>query len=134
MLEALEDRDKSTEATATKGGTVDEHGESDSEITFRDMEVSDDVYASSEVIDTCTWSTPISAMVPQKLKQKIWEDQNIDLAELLPNNLVPGTERENYTFKLDKNSDVAVVLKRPSNQSIQYQWTTAFLRFTAVYA
>ena len=59
-------------------------------------------------------------MVPQKLKQNIWEDQYIDLAALLPNNLVPGTESENYTFKLDKNSDVAVYRKRPSNQSIQY--------------
>ena len=67
VLEALEDRDKSTEATATRGGTLDDNGESDSEITFRDMEVSDDEYASSEVIDTCTWSTPISAMVPQNL-------------------------------------------------------------------
>ena len=65
MLEALEDRDKdrdkSTEATATRGGTLNDNGESDSEITFRDMEVSDDEYASSEVIDICTWSTPISA-------------------------------------------------------------------------
>ena len=135
VLEALEDRDKSTEATATGGGTLDDNGESDSEITFRDIEVSDDEYASSEVIDTCTWSTPISAMVPQKLKQKIWEDRYIDLAALLPNNLVPGTESENYTFKLDKNSDVAVVPKK-TKQSINtiYQWTTAFLRFTAVYA
>ena len=114
---------------------MDDNGESDSEITFRDIEVSDDEYASSEVIDTCTRSTPISAMVPQKLKQKIWEDRYIDLAALLPNNLVPGTESENYTFKLDKNSDVALVPKK-TKQSINtiYQWTTAFLRFTAVYA
>ena len=54
MLEALEDRDKSTEATATRRGTLDDNGESDSEITFRDREVSDDEYASNEVIDTCT--------------------------------------------------------------------------------
>ena len=87
-MEELEDSDKSTEAAATRGGTLDDNGESDSEITFRDIEVSDDEYASSEVIDTCTWSTPISAMVPEKLKQKIWEDQYIDLAALLPNNLV----------------------------------------------
>ena len=34
VLEVLEDRDKSTEATATRGGTLDDNGESDSEITF----------------------------------------------------------------------------------------------------
>ena len=67
MLEAIEDRDKSTEATATRGGNLDDNGEPDSEITFRDMEVSEDEYASSEVIETCTWSTPISTMVPQDM-------------------------------------------------------------------
>ena len=65
MLEAFEDRDKSTEATATRGGTLDDNGESDSEITFRDIEVSDDEYASSEIINSDV------AVVPKKIKQSI---------------------------------------------------------------
>lgn len=66
----------------------------------------------SEPIDTSTWSTPISAMVPQKLKQKIWEDVFIDLAVLLPNNLVPGSESSNNTFKLEKNDSISLIPKK----------------------
>ena len=65
VLEELKDRAKSTEATATRRGTLDDNGESDSEITFRDIEVSDDEYASSEIINSDV------AVVPKKIKQSI---------------------------------------------------------------
>ncbi|XP_062611223.1 uncharacterized protein LOC134273067 [Saccostrea cucullata] len=127
VLEAIDERNK---ATATQGGGAsDSDGESDSEITFKDIEGSDDEYASSEAIDTSTWSTPISAMIPQKLKQKIWEDQYIDLAALLPNNLIPCTENNDYTFKIGENTNLSVVPKR-AKQTIKtiFQWTTAWLQ------
>lgn len=134
VLEALEDR--AVPAIPDRSESPQSlDGESDSEITFKEIERSNDEYASSEAIDTFTWSTPISAMVPQKLKQKIWEDQFIDLAVLLPNNLVPGPDSSNYTFKLEKNDNISVVPKK-AKQSINsiFQWTTAFLRFVAIYA
>lgn len=65
VLEELKDRAKSTEATATRRGTLDDNGESDSEITFRDIEVSDEEYASSEIINS---DVPV---VPKKIKQSI---------------------------------------------------------------
>lgn len=134
VLEALEDR--AVPAIPDRSESPQSlDGESDSEITFKEIERSNDEYASSEAIDTFTWSTPISAMVPQKLKQKKLEDQFIDLAVLLPNNLVPGPDSSNYTFKLEKNDNISVVPKK-AKQSINsiFQWTTAFLRFVAIYA
>ncbi|XP_061164566.1 uncharacterized protein LOC133173600 [Saccostrea echinata] len=133
VLEVMDERNKTTDTTG--GGASDSDDESDSEITFKEIEGSDDEYASSEAIDTFTWSTPISAMIPQKLKQKIWEDQYIDLAALLPDNLIPCTENNDYTFKLGKNTNISVVPKK-AKQTINtiYQWTTAFLRFVSVYA
>ncbi|XP_062613153.1 uncharacterized protein LOC134274927 [Saccostrea cucullata] len=132
VLEAIDERNKATDTQG--GGASDSDGESDSEITFKDIEGSNDEYASSEAIDTSTWSTPISAMIPQKLKQKIWEDQYIDLAALLPNNLIPCTENNDYTFKIGENTNLSVVPKR-AKQTIKtiFQWTTAFLRFLSVY-
>ena len=49
---------------------MDRDSESDSGFTFKDTDMSDNEFASSETIDTTTWSPPsISAMVSQKLKQ-----------------------------------------------------------------
>lgn len=114
VLEVLEDRAAPAipDRSETPQGL---DGESDSEITFKEIERSNDEYAISEPIDTFTWSTPISAMVPQKLKQKIWEDKFIDLAVLLSNNLVPGPDSSNYTFKLKKNNNISVVPKKPNS-------------------
>lgn len=49
--------------------------------------------------------------------------------------MVPGSESSNYTFKLEKNNNISVVPKK-AKQSINsiFQWTTAFLRFVAIYA
>lgn len=40
-------------------------------LTFPEIDMSNDEYATSEPIDTYIWSTPISALVTQKFKQKI---------------------------------------------------------------
>uniref|UniRef100_A0A8W8M2W2 Reverse transcriptase domain-containing protein n=1 Tax=Magallana gigas TaxID=29159 RepID=A0A8W8M2W2_MAGGI len=107
VLEALKDR--AVPAILDRSESPQSlDGESDSEITFKEIERSNDEYATSEPIDILTWSIPISAMVSQKLKQKIWQDQFIDLAVLLPNNLVPGPDSSNYTFKLEKNDNISV--------------------------
>jgi hypothetical protein len=112
---------------------MNEESESDSEITFK--EVADDDFVTNEVIDTVTWSTPVSSMVPMKLKQKIWEDQYIDLAALLPSNLVPGPEDEDYTLKLGKDTNISVVPKK-SKQFITniFSWTTGFIRYISIYS
>lgn len=63
VLEALEDR--AVPAIPDRSETPQNlDGESDSEITFKEIERSNDEYATSEPIDTSSWSTPISAMVP----------------------------------------------------------------------
>lgn len=73
VLEALEDR--TVPAIPDTSETPKSfHGESNSEITFKEIERSDNEYATNQPFNTSTSSTPISAMVPQKLRQKIWED------------------------------------------------------------
>lgn len=56
---------------------------------------------SNEKIDTYTWSTPISEMVLQHLKQSKWEDNLIYLAVLLSYNVLSDSENSDFTFKLE---------------------------------
>lgn len=66
MLETLEDRAFS--AIPDRSDTPQSlDGESYSEITFKEIDRSNDEYATSEPIVTSTWSNHYSAMVPQKL-------------------------------------------------------------------
>lgn len=56
---------------------------------------------SNEKIDTYIWSTPISKMVLQHLKQSKWEDNLIYLAVLLSYNVLSDSENSDFTFKLE---------------------------------
>lgn len=81
-----------------KRGPLSLGGETDSGITFKEVKRSDNEYTAKQWDNGhSSWPTPISAVVPQKLKQKIWEDKFIDLAII--NNLLPDLENSNFTFK-----------------------------------
>lgn len=79
-------------------------------------------------------SAPISAQMSKKIRRKIWAKQYVDFATLLPNyNTQPVQQR--FSLQLGHNSMFNLVpqaqLRKITNIS---QWTSAFLRFVAVYS
>lgn len=79
-------------------------------------------------------STPISQQVPKKIKKKIWKNQYIDLGTLLPRTTITNISNTNFSLQLTAKSQLSLV----PNQNIKKiynieQWTTAFIRFTAIY-
>ena len=104
---------------------------SDPEIQFNIQ----DNFSQESLPSTSSVSTPISAMVDPKLKQKIWQDQYIDLALLLPQNCLPGSNRSGLQFKVASNSTLALQQVKPKFVIFTIeQWTTAFLRYIAIYS
>lgn len=85
--------------------------------------------------NTNSLSTPIAALIDAKIKQKIWQDQYVDLAMLLPQNCIPGAHKQNFQFLVSDNSTLSLQQSKPRVQinSIE-QWTTAFLRYIAIYS
>jgi hypothetical protein len=79
-------------------------------------------------------STPISALIDDKLKQQIWKVQYIDLALLLPQTNT-STTKKGFQFQVVANSILSVIPNKPrySLYNIE-QWTAAFIRFMAIYA
>ena len=80
-------------------------------------------------------STPISQQVSNKIKKKIWKNQYIDLGSLLPRTAFTTSTNTNFSMQLDAKSTISLV----PNQNLRKiytigQWTTAFIRFTAIYA
>ena len=80
-------------------------------------------------------STPISQQVSNKIKKKIWKNQYIDLGSLLPRTTFSTSTNTNFSLQLDAKSTISLV----PNQNLRKiytieQWTTAFIRFTAIYA
>lgn len=79
-------------------------------------------------------ATPISLQIDPKIQRKIWKHKFIDLASLLPTYGASPSNR-NYSLQLGRDSTFNLVpshkLRKIFNIS---QWTTAFLRFVAIYA
>jgi hypothetical protein len=73
-------------------------------------------------------STPISALIGDKLKQLIWKDQYIDLALLLLQNNI-NKNQKSLQFQVVANSTLSVIPNKPmySLYNIE-QWTTTFIR------
>ncbi|XP_063416232.1 uncharacterized protein LOC134697875 [Mytilus trossulus] len=80
-------------------------------------------------------STSIAAMVDPGIKHKIWQDKYIDLSVLLPQNCLPNAKKNGLQFQVSRNSTLSLGSNKPRFyiSSIE-QWTTAFLRFMAIYS
>ena len=78
-------------------------------------------------------STPISAQIPTKLKKKIWKKRYIDIGLLLPKvNLQPDFQK--FSLEVSPNADISLVPKSKTKKIFSIElWTTAFLRYIAVY-
>ena len=78
-------------------------------------------------------SVSISSQIPARMKRKIWSNKYIDFATLLPSyNIQPLQQK--YTLQLENNSFNIVPETQTRKITHISQWTSAFLRFVAVYA
>lgn len=80
-------------------------------------------------------TTPIHTQIPSKIKKKIWENKYIDMAVLLPNTSYANLNaNRRFSLEIGHNSKISLVpntyTKKINNIE---QWTTAFLRFAAIY-
>ena len=94
-------------------------------------------FSDNDIIDSFSEpiSTPIESQIPKKLRLKIIDHKYFDLAQLLPSDgATDETEDASYCVEVS-NSKLNVVRDKVSRKikSIS-QWTSAFIRFVAIYA
>ena len=73
----------------------------------------------------------ISSQISQKIKKKIWRNQFIDLAVLLPNTYTSNTN-SNFHLEMSPNAQKSLVHNQTKKIFNIDMWTTAFLRFMAI--
>ena len=80
-------------------------------------------------------TTPIDAQIPSKIKRKIWENKYVDLAVLLPNTSYTNLKaNRRFSLEIGQNSKISLVPNTYTKKiTLIEQWTTAFLRFAAIY-
>ena len=77
-------------------------------------------------------STPIINQVKRSICKQIWKNKFVDIAALLPSSQTPSPTQ--YTLQVDNNSQFTTnPTTRARKISNIETWTTAFLRFMAVY-
>ena len=77
---------------------------------------------------------PLGASIPLKIKEKIWDNQYVDLGLLLGQNHSP--DRMNLSVSMDKNAGQCLSLipnLRPKPIRNIEDWVSAFIVFTALY-
>ena len=78
-------------------------------------------------------SSPISLQIPKKLKKKIWKNQFIDLATLLPR-VNSSNIANNFSFQVTSGSQLSLIPNQNTKKIYNIEtWTTAFLWYIAVY-
>ena len=77
-------------------------------------------------------STAISQQLPHKIKKKIWKNQFIDLATLLPRTYANNTNT-NFHLQLSSKAQISLVPNQTRKIYNIEMWTSAFLRFMAIY-
>ncbi|XP_052791565.1 uncharacterized protein LOC128225693 [Mya arenaria] len=79
-------------------------------------------------------STPISHQVKKSIQHDIWRNKFIDLASLLPSLSSSSQTPVQYTLNLDQHSNISVQASSRLRKITSIDtWTTAFLRFVAIY-
>ncbi|XP_078330016.1 uncharacterized protein LOC144617448 isoform X1 [Crassostrea virginica] len=114
-------RTPSTSGTDSNSGSESESGSSSAS---SDSDSDDDF----ELL-----SSPIACQIDLKLKNKIWQNKYIDFVKLLPKE--DFTSEKSVRLQSAGNSEYKFVAAKPkkSIKSVE-QWTTAFLKFLAVYS
>lgn len=78
-------------------------------------------------------SVPIMAQVRPALCQQIWANKYVDLGFLLPSFSPPP--QQSYTLQVDNRSNLSwSPAARPAKITCIEEWTSAFIRYMAVYA
>ncbi|XP_062601565.1 uncharacterized protein LOC134263260 [Saccostrea cucullata] len=78
-------------------------------------------------------STPISSQVDSKLKNKIWQNKYIDFAKLIPKDDF-SRDKSVHLQSMGKSEFKFVTSKSKTAIKSIDQWTTAFLKFLAIYS
>ena len=79
-------------------------------------------------------SVPISTQIPSKIKRKIWANKYVDFSSLLPN-YSSQPKQQKFTLQLGNDSTFNLVPQSYNRKITNVaQWTSAFLRFVAVYS
>lgn len=80
-------------------------------------------------------STPISHSIPNKIIRKIQSNKFVDFASLLPNMALSMSHQDQFSLTVNSKNHLSLV---PSTNTKRIHnidcWTTAFLRFAAVYS
>ena len=71
--------------------------------------------------------------IPHKLKKKIWRNQFIDLALLLPRTSYLFQTSTNFQLQLCSKAQISLVPNKTRKNFNIESWTSAFLRFMAIY-
>ena len=89
-----------------------------------------DTYSYGESI-----TTPINTQISIKIRRKIWENKYVDLAVLLPNTTYSHLNaNRRFSLEISHNFKITLVLNTQTKKIFNIeQWTTAFLRFAAIY-
>ena len=77
-------------------------------------------------------STAISCQIPNKIKKRIWRNQFIDLAVLLPRTYASNNS-PNFQLQLSSKAQISLVPNQTRKIFHIESWTSAFLRFIAIY-
>ncbi|XP_078363440.1 uncharacterized protein LOC144647516 [Oculina patagonica] len=80
-------------------------------------------------------SVPLASRVPEKIQNKIWANEYVDLGNLCVS--IPGDPKYNFTVKTSSTSQQPVVSLEPVQQTKRIatidHWTSAFQIFVAIY-
>ena len=143
---SLDSRDRQiphTVPVAPEAGMETDGSSSDSESDLEDIQSVRDVVsedASGLLPGTgMQYAEPISSLILQQvntsLRKKIWRNRFIDLGLLLPSLLSAQSHSPQFTLQMDKHSNLSVQSSSRARKITNIDmWTTAFLRFAAVYA
>ncbi|XP_060604518.1 uncharacterized protein LOC132757287 [Ruditapes philippinarum] len=115
-----------------------------------DSESDDDIFNLDSVIHNHTYnlagniglsqfeepvSTPISHSIPNKIIRKIQSNKFVDFATLLPNMALSMSHQDQFSLTVNSKNHLSLV---PSTNTKRIHnidcWTTAFLRFVAIYS
>ena len=81
-------------------------------------------------------ATPLAHQISKPLRRKVWANQFVDFAVLLPSSDTVATSDTNPKFQLqwDAGSNLSLVPSHKARRITNIDtWTTAFLRFVAIY-
>ena len=118
----------------TQDNTQDDQEVTDSEDNFSFSSLLGQHTAQFTGNGTPPINTPIISQIKKYVCQSIWSNKYVELRLLLPNSINSSTNQA-YTLQMDNNSNISMA---PCNKTRKIHninsWTSAFIRYMAVYA